>query len=117
MIEKQIVLDLFEISHQSSKQEDQDNFDIKIIEYFIQEFKTILVKFKDKNHEERITDLHNFYFNFEKGLTPEDSEPENFLEPEIMGLFLKVTEYLSKEEAEDLLNEANLLLENQKDSS
>jgi len=113
MIKKQEILDLFEKSQKTNSKEDQDNFNINVIKYFIQEFKTILENFKDKNHEKRITDLHNFYFNFEKGLTTEDSEPENYLESEIMDLFLKVTEYLSKEEAEDLLNEAKLLLENQ----
>jgi hypothetical protein len=113
MISEKEVLDLFEKSQESRSQKVKDNFNIKIVEYFIQEFEKILENFKDKTHEKRITDLHNFYFNFEKGLTPEDSEPENYLEPEIMNLFLKVTEYLSKEKAEELLKEAKLLLENQ----
>ncbi len=108
MITEREVLELFVKSRQNLK--NQTLFNIKIIEYFIQEFENILKNFKDKNHEKRTEDLRRFYLNFEKELSPEDTEPENFLEPDIINLFLYVTEYLNKKEAENLLKNAKKLL-------
>lgn len=110
MIKEQEVLELFEKYMKTHNKEDEHKFNISVIKYFIQEFKFILENFKDEGHEKRITDLHNFYFNFEKNLSSDDPEPENYLESEIENLFLKVTGYLSRKEAEILIKDAKSLL-------
>ena len=109
MISKQEVLNLFEKSKQTNKQEDNDLFSISVVKYFIQEFKKVLDNFNDK---ERMVDLRSFYLEFEKELTAKNTEPENYLESNIIDLILRVNENFSKEEAEQLMREAKEYLEN-----
>ncbi|MBI2148398.1 hypothetical protein HYU23_01860 [Candidatus Woesearchaeota archaeon] len=60
-----------------------NDFYIKVLEYFIQELGKILKKPIKKD----IENLRLFQFEFEKVLTPEDNSPENYLDKQILDLF------------------------------
>lgn len=108
MIAEKEVLELFNRSRNNISY--LKEFNIKILEYFVQKLEDILTKFNDSGHEKRIERLRTFYLDFEKELTPKDTEPENFLDEKIMNLFLYLSNELSNNELKRLLKKAKNLL-------
>lgn len=114
MISEKEVMVLFEKAQKTNSQKDYDNSDISIIEYFIQEIIKILKSFNNKNRKKNIKELRFFYLNFEKSIDSDDPTPENYLESDILDLFLKLYEESNKSEIEQLLKEAEELLKKYK---
>ncbi|MBW2968139.1 hypothetical protein KY362_06655 [Candidatus Woesearchaeota archaeon] len=88
-----------------------DDFNKSVLEYFLDRVDDIIDRYGSEGHEERVEALRRFYHNFEKGRTPDDPEPDDILEPDIMGLFVRVNAELSGEAFAGLRKEALGLLE------
>ncbi|MEK6947758.1 MAG: hypothetical protein AABX19_00790 [Nanoarchaeota archaeon] len=108
MISKDDVLQVFEKFKIDSKYFKE--FNLKVLEYFIQELSVIIEKFDDKETSENLEELRCFFLEFEEGASEEEQEPENFLDGPVITLFLSIGDDTDKVELKTLLHNAKIIL-------